>query len=165
MALGTNTDRLMSDINVTPFVDVMLVLLIIFMVTAPMMMQGVDVDLPQTTSESLETEKKPLILSIDKHGQVFINDMAMGMEQLGEKLTHIMKNRQDRTVYLRADRDIPYGTVVQVMAATRSAGVESIGMVTDPNDFAAQGQGDQDQGNPDQANQVQGNQTQGKQDS
>ena len=137
MALGTHTDRLMSDINVTPFVDVMLVLLIIFMVTAPMMMQGVDVELPQTTAEPLETEKKPLILSIDKHGQVFINDMPMGMEQLGEKLTHIMNNRQDRTVYLRADRDIPYGTVVQVMAATKSAGVESIGMVTDPNEISA----------------------------
>jgi biopolymer transport protein TolR len=136
MAIGSNSDRLMSDINVTPFVDVMLVLLIIFMVTAPMMMQGVDVELPKTTSESLETEKEPLVLSIDKHGQIFINDMQMGMEQLGEKLTHIVKNRTDGTVYLRADKDIPYGTVVGVMAAIRGAGVESIGMVTDPNEIS-----------------------------
>ena len=133
MALGTNTDRLMSEINVTPFVDVMLVLLIIFMVTAPMMMQGVDVELPQTTSESLETDQKPLILSIDKHGQIFISDQQMGIEQLGEKLTHILKNRKDRSLVLRGDKNIPYGTVMRVMAAAKQAGVEGIGMVTDPN--------------------------------
>jgi len=133
MALGTNTDRLMSEINVTPFVDVMLVLLIIFMVTAPMMMQGVDVELPKTTAESLETEEKPLILSIDKHGQIYINDMPMGIEQLSDKLTHILKNRKDRDLLLRSDASIPYGTVMRVMAAAKAAGVEGIGMVTDPN--------------------------------
>ena len=133
MAIGTSTDRLMSDINVTPFVDVMLVLLIIFMVTAPMMMQGVDVDLPQTTAEALESDQKPLILSIDKHGQVFISDVPMGIEQLGEKLKAIMQTREDRGLILRADTNIPYGTVMQVMAATKAAGVENIGMVTDPN--------------------------------
>ena len=132
MAIGTNTDRLMSDINVTPFVDVMLVLLIIFMVTAPMMMQGVDIDLPQTTSQPLTSEKEHLVVTIDKDNQIYINDIKMSLGFLQEKLVKILEGREDRQVYLRADKTIPYGMVVNVMAEIKAAGVEQLGMVTDP---------------------------------
>jgi biopolymer transport protein TolR len=132
MTLGSNSDRLMSDINVTPFVDVMLVLLIIFMVTAPMMIQGVDVALPEVTSEPLESKTEPLIVSIDKENQVYINDFNVKLDFLQEKLGKILKGRSDRIVYLRADKSIPYGMVVLVMSEIRGAGIEKLGMVTEP---------------------------------
>ena len=132
MINGGNSDRLMSDINVTPFVDVMLVLLVIFMVTAPMMMQGVDVALPETTSQPLIAEKEHLIITITKKNQVFINDFQVAPDFLQEKLTKILDGREDRGVYLRADREIPYGFVVQVMSEIKEAGVEKLGMVTEP---------------------------------
>ena len=122
----------MSDINVTPFVDVMLVLLIIFMVTAPMMMQGVDVNLPEASSEPLEADDKSLLVSIDHQKRVFINDIQVSVEDLGEKLQKIFKGRSDRELYLKADKDIPYGTVVRVMSEIKQAGVEKLGMVTMP---------------------------------
>jgi biopolymer transport protein TolR len=134
MALESNIDRLMSDINVTPFVDVMLVLLVIFMVTAPMMMQGVDVALPETTSEPLIAQKENLIITINKQGQIFIKDYQVDLDFLQEKLIKIFEGRQDREVYLRADKTIPYGVVVRVMAEIKGAGVEKLGMVTDPVD-------------------------------
>jgi biopolymer transport protein TolR len=123
---------LMSDINVTPFVDVMLVLLIIFMVTAPMMAEGVSVDLPQTTAAPLESKSEPLIVGIDKDGQVFINDFKADRAIFQEKLQKVMENRRDETVYLKADKMIPYGVVVQVMSEMRAAGVQKLGMVTLP---------------------------------
>jgi biopolymer transport protein TolR len=132
MALGTNGDRLMSDINVTPFVDVMLVLLIIFMVTAPMMMQGVDVSLPETTSEPLIAKKENLIITINTKNQIFINDYQIGLDNLQDKLKTILEGRENREVYLRADREISYGFVVQVMAEIKAAGVDRLGMVTEP---------------------------------
>lgn len=132
MALETNSDRLMSDINVTPFVDVMLVLLVIFMVTAPMMMQGVDVALPEATAKPLETQKENLVITIDKDQQVHINDFAVEPDYLREKLAKILENRPDREVYFRADKSIPYGMVVKVMAEIKGAGVEKLGMVTVP---------------------------------
>jgi len=136
MTGGGNNGRLMSDINVTPLVDVMLVLLIIFMVTAPMMMQGVDVSLPEATAEPLESEKEHLIITIDKENQVFISDFQVTVEFLGEKLKKILEGRSDREVYLKADKDISYGTVVRVMAEIKGAGVEKLGsMVTEPSDF------------------------------
>jgi len=101
MALWGNSDRLMSDINVTPFVDVMLVLLVIFMVTAPMMMQGVDVALPETTSQPLIAEKEHLIITINNKNQVFINDYQVAFDFLQEKLKKILASREDRGVYLR----------------------------------------------------------------
>ena len=134
MALETNTDRLMSDINVTPFVDVMLVLLIIFMVTAPMMMQGVDVALPQATAKPLNTQKENLVVTVNKEQQVLINDFAVEVDYLREKLAKIIENRPDRDVYFRADKEVPYGFVVQVMAEIKAAGVEKLGMVTLPAD-------------------------------
>lgn len=140
MIAGGNNGQMMSDINVTPLVDVMLVLLIIFMVTAPMMMQGVDVSLPQATAEPLESEKEHLIVTIDTKNQVFINDFQVTVDGLGEKLEKILEGRSDREVYLKADKAIPYGTVVQVMAAIKGAGVEKLGMVTEPADFEKENQ-------------------------
>ena len=132
MALESNIDRLMSDINVTPFVDVMLVLLIIFMVTAPMMMQGVDVALPETTSEPLIAKKENLIITINKQSQIYITDYRVELDFLQEKLIKIFEGRKDREVYLRADKTIPYGVVVRVMSEIKGAGIEKLGMVTEP---------------------------------
>lgn len=124
--------RFMSDINVTPFVDVMLVLLIIFMVTAPMMIQGVDVSLPQATSEPLQTETENLLITIDKNNHVYINDYRVTLDFLQEKLQKILEGREGRRVYLRADKDISYGMVVRVMSEIKNAGVVNLGMVTEP---------------------------------
>ena len=134
MAMETHSDRLMSDINVTPFVDVMLVLLIIFMVTAPMMVQGVDVALPEATSKPLESETEPLIITIDKNNAIYINDYEVSLGFLQEKLVKVLEGRADREVYFRADKDIPYGIVVQVISEIKGAGVEKLGMVTVPMD-------------------------------
>lgn len=135
MMMGGDQDRLMSDINVTPFVDVMLVLLIIFMVTAPMMMQGVDVSLPAATSDPLPAEEEHLIISINKDNQVFINNYQVALDNLKDKLIAILRGRVDREVYLRADKDISYGMVVRVMSEVKGAGIEKLGMVTAPIDL------------------------------
>jgi len=132
MTSGGKHSELMSEINVTPFVDVMLVLLIIFMVTAPMMIQGLNVDLPEATAKPLDSEKEHLVITINKDQQVFINDFEVTVEFLGEKLLKILQGRSDRDVYLKADRNIPYGIVVQVMAEIKGAGVEQLGMITEP---------------------------------
>lgn len=130
--LGGNNDSLMSDINVTPFVDVMLVLLIIFMVTAPMMIHGVNVSLPEATLSPIPSEKENLMVTIDIKHQVYINDLQVEMDFLKEKLARIIENRSDQEVYLKADKSVPYGLVVSVMAAIKGAGVEKLGMVTNP---------------------------------
>ncbi len=135
MISGGSSNSFMSDINVTPFVDVMLVLLIIFMVTAPMMMQGVDVSLPEATAEPLDSEKDHLIITIDKKNQVYINDYKVTVDFLGEKLAKILEGRDERGVFLKADENIPWGTVARVMAEIKNAGVEKLGMVTDPETF------------------------------
>ena len=132
MTSGGNHSSLMSDINVTPFVDVMLVLLIIFMVTAPMMMEGVNVSLPEATSKPLVAEKKPLIVNIDSENRIFINDFKVSVDGLGEKLNKILDGSKDREVYLKADKNISYGLVVRVMSEIKGAGVEKLGMVTIP---------------------------------
>jgi biopolymer transport protein TolR len=132
MAIESNADRLMSDINVTPFVDVMLVLLVIFMVTAPMMMQGVDVALPEATAKPLVSQKDNLVITIDKEQHIHINDFAVESDFLREKLSKILENQSDREVYFRADQSVPYGVVAKVMADIKAAGVEKLGMVTVP---------------------------------
>jgi biopolymer transport protein TolR len=124
----------MSDINVTPLVDVMLVLLIIFMVTAPMMMQGVNVSLPQTTSKPLPAEKDHLVISIDRTQQIYINDYKVALEALQGKMKKILEGRSDQRVYLRADKGVPYGVVARVISEVKAAGVEKLGMVTEPLD-------------------------------
>jgi biopolymer transport protein TolR len=132
MTSGGSDNGLMSEINVTPFVDVMLVLLIIFMVTAPMMVQGVDVSLPEASSEPLQSDQEHLVITVDKNQQVFINELQVEMDFLQQKLRKILEGREDRQVFLKADRDIAYGTVVRVMAEVKAAGVEKLGMITMP---------------------------------
>ncbi len=132
MTSGGGDDRLMSEINVTPFVDVMLVLLIIFMVTAPMMIEGVDVSLPEASSNPLEAKEKPLTITIDDQQRIFIIESRVSLESLREKLTFILKERVNRNVYLKAGKDIPYGVVVRVISEIKAAGVEKLGMVTKP---------------------------------
>ncbi|MBT3310361.1 MAG: protein TolR [Desulfobacterales bacterium] len=131
MMIGGNND-FMSDINVTPFVDVMLVLLIIFMVTAPMMMQGENVSLPEAASGPMTIDDEQLIVSIDKNNKVFINDMQVTLDFLQDKMSKILEGRKSREVFLRADKNIPYGVVVRVMSEIRGAGVEKLGMLTGP---------------------------------
>jgi len=132
MTSGGKHNELMSEINVTPFVDVMLVLLIIFMVTAPMMIQGLNVDLPEATAKPLDSEKEHLVITINKDHQVYINDFEVTVEFLRDKLIKVLQGRTDRDVYLKADKGIPYGMVVQVMAEIKGAGVEQLGMITEP---------------------------------
>jgi len=132
MAFGGNDNSFMSDINVTPFVDVMLVLLIIFMVTAPMMIEGVNVSLPEATSEPLPAKQDQLIITIDKDNKVYINDYQVTLNFLGEKLIKILDGRVGQEVYLKADKNIPYGMVVRVMSEIKGAGIEKLGMVTEP---------------------------------
>lgn len=136
MAMQTNgngSKGQISDINVTPFVDVMLVLLIIFMVTAPMMTQGIDVKLPEASAPPIPSEEERLMVTITQDQKVFINEAGVDLESLGSKLAAMYQNKQDKHgVFLRADEKIPYGYVVQVMGAIRQAGIDQIGMVTDP---------------------------------
>ncbi|NTU91527.1 MAG: protein TolR [Chlorobiaceae bacterium] len=131
MMTGQKT-RLMSEINVTPFVDVMLVLLVIFMVTAPMMTSGVKVDVPQTSHERMDIDSKALVVSVDASRRVTINDFQLAPEDLTSQLPRILESKQAEEVYLKADRSLPYGFVMSVMASIREAGVEKIGMVTEP---------------------------------
>jgi len=125
-----------ADINVTPLVDVMLVLLIIFMVTTPMLTQGVDVDLPETVSTSVKTDVEGLTITVDHAGQVHIAEQVVPLAGLDRKVDAIFRAREQRhrDVFLRADRDVPYGVVAQVMAALQLAGVDSLGMITRPSD-------------------------------
>ena len=132
MQFDSGNDQLMSDINVTPFVDVMLVLLIIFMVTAPMMVQGVDVELPKATSKALKGSEERLIISINSDSKVFINEQIVSVEFLTQKLGAILENFDKKNVYLRADKKISYGIVVNVISKIKNAGVDSLGMITLP---------------------------------
>ncbi len=120
-----------SQINVVPLVDVMLVLLVIFMVTAPILQQGVSVQLPQAKAGALSGEEEQLVVTIDKKGVVYLNDNAIRIDQLGSKLEAVVRLKPDKQVFLRADRSVPYGEVVRVMAAVKSAGVQSLGMITE----------------------------------
>ena len=140
MAIGSGSDRLMSDINVTPFVDVMLVLLIIFMLTAPMMVQGVDVALPEVSATPMVTDKENLTVTIDRDANIYINDFQVRMDFLKDKLEKILAGKTDREVFFRADKDVSYGVVVSVMAEIKAAGVDKLGMVTDPFDDQTIGQ-------------------------
>ena len=122
----------MSEINVTPMVDVMLVLLIIFMVTAPLIQQGVKVNLPETKATPVEATEKKVVLSIDAGQKVYIGDAEVPLDELETKLAANAKAQADKEVYLHADRDVPYGVVVEVMAAAQRAGIKNVGMITDP---------------------------------
>jgi biopolymer transport protein TolR len=135
---GGNGRKGMSDINVTPMVDVMLVLLIIFMVAAPLIQQGVKVNLPTTKAAQMQDEHHNLVLSVDKDSQVFLDDVQVPLEDLEAKLRANKKVQDNQEVDLKADRTLPYGVVVEVMAKVQAAGVTNMGMVTDPTGAAAE---------------------------
>lgn len=121
-----------SDINVTPLVDVVLVLLIIFMVTAPMLQMGIDVNLPRVKSKSIDVTEEKLVLTINSAREIFISKNKTSLPDLGVKLENIFASRIDREIFLRADRSVPYGFVVEVMSEVRKAGVDKLGMITEP---------------------------------
>lgn len=124
--------RPLSEINVTPFVDVMLVLLIIFMVTVPLLEQGISVNLPDATTTPLRLPSEPLMLFVQKDGTIFVADQQVPMEGVVEKLKAVLASRGDEAIYLKADQDAPYGTVARVLAAARRAGAVRLGIVTEP---------------------------------
>jgi len=127
-----NGSKLLAEINVTPLVDVVLVLLIIFMVTAPMLQMGIDVNLPRVKSKSIDVTEEKLILTINGGKEIFINKNKTSIADLGAKLESIFAHRIDREVFMRADKNVPYGFVVEVMSAVRKAGVDKLGMITEP---------------------------------
>src|SRR5262245_22574521 len=135
MAMGSRGDpgrTTMSEINVTPMVDVMLVLLIIFMVTAPLIQQGVKLNLPQARAAAVESTDKKLVVSVDVRKRVYIGEAEVKLDQLEEKLKANAKPQADRELYLYADRALPYGIVMEVMSAAQRAGITNLGMITDP---------------------------------
>lgn len=133
MSSGGGPGAPVSDINVTPLVDVMLVLLIIFMVTAPLIEQGVKVDLPKTKAPSIDSNQAKLVLAINKERKIFLGETEIPYAELRDKLSANERVKREKEVYLHADRNLPYGYVVDLMAILKEAGVENLGMVTDPN--------------------------------
>ncbi|WFS61043.1 protein TolR [Pseudodesulfovibrio thermohalotolerans] len=130
MAIKTGGGFL-NEINVTPFVDVMLVLLIIFMVTAPLMTQGVEVDLPATrTVRNLPQDSEHLVLTVKKDGNIFLDEYKVSLDELEEHLKRLVAT-QKKQLFLRADREVPYGTVVQVMGEIKAAGIDKLGIVAE----------------------------------
>ncbi|MCV3238745.1 protein TolR [Mesorhizobium sp. ZC-5] len=121
---------LMSEINVTPFVDVMLVLLIIFMVAAPLMTVGVPIDLPETQAKALNSETQPITISINESGQIHIQETEIPLEEVVAKLGAIAKAGYEERIYVRGDKTADYGTVMRVMARIQAAGYNKIGLVT-----------------------------------
>ncbi|MCL7486637.1 MAG: protein TolR [Desulfobulbaceae bacterium] len=124
----------MAEINVTPLVDVMLVLLIIFMVTAPMMTQGLEVNLPETTTKALRQKEEPLMISMDKDGNIKLGNVSASPQYLWEQLNGMSEEEKKNPIFLRADKDVPYGKVVVLMADIKRAGFEKLGMLTQPED-------------------------------
>jgi biopolymer transport protein TolR len=129
---GPSANEAISQINVTPLVDVMLVLLIIFMVTAPILHQGVPVDLPKVAAGPLRGQEEQLVVNVARGGRLYLNDTAMTVEQLTAKLRAIGAARPDRQLYVRADRAVAYGEVMRIMGAVRDAGLVRVGLVTEP---------------------------------
>ncbi|MGL4208479.1 MAG: protein TolR [Candidatus Adiutrix sp.] len=138
MAMNTDSgghnyrSTMMSEINVTPLVDVMLVLLIIFMVAAPMMTQGLEVNLPKVNAQAIATDEKPTVLTIKPDGTVFLDDHEANLNNLAFQVTEAMKAKNSQMVLLKADTLVPYGAVAEVMGKLMEAGINSIGLITEP---------------------------------
>jgi len=128
---GRQRSQPMSEINVTPMVDVMLVLLIIFMVTAPLLTVGVPIDLPETQAAQIDADKEPLTISIDREGRVFLMETEVPIDELVPKLTAIASAGLEERVFVRGDRGVDYGAVMQVMGRLNAAGFRRIGLVTE----------------------------------
>ena len=125
----TREREVLSEINVTPFVDVMLVLLVIFMVTAPLLQQGIDVNLPKAKGKDLPPEER-ITLIIKRDGRIYMNDNAVSLREMRKKLESI--SALNPNVFLKADKDVPYGFVVEIMSDVKEAGIEKLGMITEP---------------------------------
>ncbi len=143
MAGARKKKRLMGEINVVPYIDVMLVLLIIFMITAPLLIQGVDVDLPRLDAEPIDPEElqdvDPVTVSVDADGQFYLDsgddrERPVDREELRERVSAILRERPDSPVYVRGDTNVPYGRVVEVMTLLQGAGAPSVGLITEPPD-------------------------------
>lgn len=135
--MGMNTSAkgskmVMNEINVTPFVDVMLVLLVIFMVTAPMMQQGLDVNLPKTASTGVELNEDPFVIIVSANGKIKISNIDVSMDELREKLKAIFQTRKNKQVYIQADKKVDYGYVAEAMGEIRQAGIFNISLITLP---------------------------------
>jgi biopolymer transport protein TolR len=134
MSMGGRNDNrgIMAEINVTPLVDVMLVLLVIFMVTAPMMQQGVQVNLPKADTKAMTPQEETVVVTVEKSGKVYINKDEISAADLRNKLATVFASREKKEVFLKADAGVPYGEVVKAMADIKGAGIERLGMVTEP---------------------------------
>jgi biopolymer transport protein TolR len=135
MAVDFSSDRngsQISQINVTPLVDVMLVLLVIFMVTAPIIQQGVQINLPQAQAGAVASDEEPLVVSITQNGRLYLNDNPISASELGKKLRAVRQINKDKEVYLRADQNVRYGVVMSAIEEIKKAGIVKLGMVTRP---------------------------------
>ncbi len=138
MSGGHTPGTMLAEINVTPLVDVMLVLLIIFMITAPMLQQGVDVDLPDVKAQTIPDDEGKLVLTVTKDRRYFVGRTEVKWGELRDKLKTNAKLQADKELYLHADKALPYGDVVEVMAVLKDSGIDKIGMVTDPMKYSGE---------------------------
>jgi biopolymer transport protein TolR len=132
MKLSKDSKGPLAEINIIPLVDVMLVLLIIFMITAPMMQHGMNIDIPKVTTKPLPTKDEPQILSITSNKQLVLNEKKLDVKDLKAAIQLLFSNRNNKEIYLRADQNVPYGFVVSCMAIVREAGIEKVNIVTRP---------------------------------
>lgn len=126
------TQTALSEINVTPLVDVMLVLLIVFMVSAPLMQQGLQIDVPKTSGSTLDDSQEPLVLTINKQKEIQINKNTFPLSQLRSKLAAIYENKSKKEIFIQADQSVSYGFVAKVMAEVKQSGITKVGLVTEP---------------------------------
>ena len=128
---GRNRRRFMSEINVTPMVDVMLVLLIIFMITSPMLVAGIDVDLPETDSAAVAGQTEPLVISINKHCELYLFETLIAPEELVAKLQAVTNEKTDTRIFVKGDKNVAYGRIVEVMASIHEAGFTKVALISD----------------------------------